>query len=164
MKTCPYCGSIVENIHDLFRCRFCEITLSLNEVQENGNRKDLLPDSQPSYADIKRSTRELLELTTIELLYLLKFARSERRAIYSNRKVLVRALKEGYENFKEGLLYTIDEYEFLTRKCFVLENLIRERIGYIPRKITVSYLNNLAERISESKQKKMLISPGERII
>jgi hypothetical protein len=140
------------------------LTLYLEDVQEDGNRKDFLPPSQPAYTELRKSTRELMELTTIELLYLLKFARTERREIYANRKVFIQALKEGVEECVEGIRYTFNEYEYWTRKCFVLENLIRERMGYIPEKISDSYLDDLITKMKGSQQKNMLISAGKSIV
>ncbi|MBT2757922.1 hypothetical protein J7E71_18780 [Mesobacillus foraminis] len=163
MKTCPYCGSPVELICSQFQCNFCVLTLNPEDVQEDGNRKDILPVSQPSYTELRRSTRELMEFTTLELLYLLKFARSERRAIYANRKVFIQALKEGLKECLEGVRFTFNEYEYWTRKCFVLENLVREKMGYIPPKITNQYLDDLIEKIKGSQRKNMLISAGKSI-
>lgn len=126
-------------------------------MQENGKRKNFLPDSQPAHDDLKRSTPELMTKTTIDLLFLLKFARAERSSIYRQRNVFIKALKTGDADFKEGEQYTFVEYEYWTRKCFVLENLIRERIGYVPAKLTESYLQNLAARMIESTKKDMVI-------
>ncbi|TCN18404.1 hypothetical protein [Mesobacillus foraminis] len=164
MKTCPYCGSLVELICSQFQCNYCELTLYPEDVQEDGDRKDFLPVSQPSYTELRKSTSELMELTTIELLYLLKFARAERRGIYANRKVFIQALKEGVEECVEGIRYTFNEYEYWTRKCFVLENLIRERMGYIPEKISDSYLDEIITKMKESQQKVMMISAGKSIV
>jgi hypothetical protein len=163
MKTCPYCGSDVESFADHFYCAFCDVKLCFSEVQENGKRKNFLPDSQPSYDDLKRSTPELMTMTTIDLLFLLKFARAERSSIYGQRNTYIKVLKTGETDFKEGEQYTYKEYEYWTRKCFVLENLIRERIGYIPPKLTESYLQNLAARMIESTKKGMIIQQPKPI-
>ncbi|MGG1400241.1 hypothetical protein ABE288_20820 [Bacillus salipaludis] len=157
MKTCPYCGSGVETVDTYLYCAFCDLHLCVKDVQENGKRKNLLPESQPSYEDLKCTTPELMKKTTIELLFLLKFARAERSSIYGRRTVFIKAMKTGENDFTEGERYTYGEYEYWTRKCFVLENLIRERIGYIPQKLTEPYLQNLVERINESTKKRMII-------
>ncbi|MEH6908245.1 hypothetical protein [Neobacillus drentensis] len=157
MKTCPYCGSGLKSFGHDFYCGYCELKLCFKDVQENGKRKSFLPDSQPTHDDLKRSTPELMTVTTIELLFLLKFARAERSSIYGQRNVFIKALKTGNTDFKEGEQYTFGEYEYWTRKCFVLENLIRERIGYVPAKLTESYLQSLADRMIESTKKDMVI-------
>ncbi|MDN4074329.1 hypothetical protein [Fictibacillus terranigra] len=47
MKTCPYCGSMVDNREDHHECSFCEMVISLEDVQEDGKRKNVKPDHQP---------------------------------------------------------------------------------------------------------------------
>lgn len=53
------------------------------------------------------------------------------------------------------------EYEYLTRKVFVLENIIRERLGYVPRKITEAYLLSYLENIKKDKTSSMLLRKTE---
>jgi hypothetical protein len=49
MKTCPYCGSGVQAHHQQhYYCGFCEMKLDRNEVQENGKRRNILPQKQPT--------------------------------------------------------------------------------------------------------------------
>jgi hypothetical protein len=157
MKTCAYCGSSVQSIDDNYSCSFCSMTLNDQDVKENGKRKDLLPNSLPVLSDLNKSTLELMRISIIELLTLLKLARRERADIYKQRYVLIQAIKEGATEFSETEAYAFSEYEKITRKCFVLENIIRERMGYFPSKLTESYIQNLAARIEESAQKDMVI-------
>jgi hypothetical protein len=164
MKTCAYCGSSIEIMdRNYCYCSFCVMKLKYEDVQENGKRKNFLPDSQPSLSDLNKSTPELMELTTVELLCLLKFARKERTDIYKRRYTFIRAMKEGAEEFFEAEQYTFSEYEKMTRKCFVLENIIRERIGYSPSKLTDSYIQNLAAKMEESLRKDMIIQKPKPI-
>jgi hypothetical protein len=164
MKTCAYCGSSIEIMdRNYCYCSFCVMKLKYEDVQENGKRKNFLPDSQPSLSDLNKSTPELMELTTVELLCLLKFARKERTDIYKRRYTFIRAMKEGAEEFSEAEQYTFSEYEKMTRKCFVLENIIRERIGYYPSKLTDSYIQNLAAKMEESLRKDMIIQKPKPI-
>lgn len=157
MKTCPYCGSEVQlQVQFFYYCSFCQIKLKKEDVQENGERKSLLPQEQPSIEDVKKSTTELMKLTTLELLWLLKLARKERAEIYNNRFIFIQALKQGATKFEEAEKYTYQQYEYITRKCFVLENIIRERIGYIPPKISQKYITNLIEKL-QLPTKKMII-------
>jgi hypothetical protein len=142
---------------DEYYCLFCTMKLKDEDVQENGKRKNLLPASQPSLSDLNKSTPELMCFSTIELLFLLKFARKERADIYKQRYIFIRAMNEGAGEFKEAVEYTFSEYEKATRKCFVLENLVRERIGYYPAKLTESYIQTLEARVEESAKKDMII-------
>lgn len=128
-----------------------------DDVQENGKRKNHLPASQPFLSDLNKSTPELMRFSTVELLFLLKFARKERADIYKLRYIFIQAMKEGANEFTEAEEYTFTEYEKATRKCFVLENLIRERLGYYPAKLTDSYIQTFAARMEESAKKDMVI-------
>lgn len=157
MNTCPYCGSEVETFGKKFSCLFCEMLLNADDVQQNGKRKNFLPVSQPAYEDLQRSTSELSKKNIIELLFLLKFARAERSSNFEKRQLFIRVIKEGAGEFREGEQYTFKEYEYWTRKCFVLENLIRERIGYIPTKLTEVYIENFAWKMLQSAKKDMRI-------
>lgn len=47
--------------------------------------------------------------------------------------------KDGIEEYKESEEYSGKEYEKITRKMFVLENLIRQRLGYVPHRITDAF-------------------------
>jgi hypothetical protein len=82
-----------------------------------------MPTSQPTLNDLQKSTPELMCFSIVELLFLLKLARYERSFIYKQRHTFIQALKQGENQFNEGEQYTFKEYEFYTRKCFVLENL-----------------------------------------
>jgi hypothetical protein len=137
--------------------------LKYEDVQENGKRKNLLPSSQPSLSDLNKSTPELMRFSTVELLCLLKLARKERADIYRQRYIFIRAMNEGADEFTEAEEYTFSEYEKATRKCFVLENLVRERIGYYPAKLTESYIQTLAARMEESSKKDMIIQQPKPI-
>lgn len=88
------------------------------DVQENGKRKNHLPASQPSLSDLNKSTPELMRFSTVELLFLLKFARKERADIYKQRYIFIRAMKEGADEFTDAEVYTFNEYEKATRKCY----------------------------------------------
>ncbi|WP_085520915.1 hypothetical protein [Tuberibacillus sp. Marseille-P3662] len=161
MKTCCYCGSDVHPYSKHYYCHFCEMIIDSSDVQENGNRKDFLPKTQPSNIDVEKSTPELMTYTTIELLFMLKIARKERSETYHNRHIFIQAMKSEASRFQDGERYTYDLYEYWTRKCFVLENLVRERIGYIPFKLTESYIQNLAARMEQSTKKRMTIKKGK---
>ncbi|MBV7508589.1 hypothetical protein KW850_25570 [Bacillus sp. sid0103] len=164
MKTCAYCGSPVKFLDKYnYYCYFCTMKLKYEDVQENGKRKNLLPSSQPSLSDLNKSTPELMCLSTVELLFLLKFARKERSDLYHRRYIFIRAMKEGAGGFTEAEEYTFSEYEKVTRKCFVLENLVRERLGYYPTKLTESYIQTLVARMEESAKKDMVIQEAKPI-
>jgi endogenous inhibitor of DNA gyrase (YacG/DUF329 family) len=165
MKTCAYCGSTVKKM-DLseYYCPFCTMKLKPADVQEYGKRKNLLPASQPSFSDLNKSTPELMCFSTVELLFLLKFARKDRADIYKQRFIIIQAMKEGEGSYTEAEQYTFREYEKATRKCFVLENILRERIGYYPAKLSDSYIQTLAAKMEGSNKKDMVIRNPKTVL
>ncbi|MGM0806868.1 MAG: hypothetical protein ACQET8_19160 [Bacillota bacterium] len=108
------------------------MTLDNQDVQENGKRKDILPNCLPVLSDLNKSTPELIGLSTLELLAFLKLARKERADIYKQRIVLIRAMKEGATEFLETESYAFSEYEKITRKCFALEKYYTGTYGFLP--------------------------------
>ncbi|MEJ9181039.1 hypothetical protein [Bacillus thuringiensis] len=54
------------------------------------------------------------------------------------------------------------EYEYYTRKAWVIENILLERQGFFPEKITARVLEYIGEKIRKSKKKSMRISKGQR--
>ncbi|MCQ6267779.1 hypothetical protein M1K46_19305 [Fictibacillus sp. WQ 8-8] len=153
MKTCPYCGSMVENREDHHECSFCEMVISFEDVQEDGKRKNVMPDHQPDIEDVHKTTPALMTYSTIELLYLLKIARSERFKTYESRRSILRALNHREDAYyRQGEKELYEQYNYWTRKCFVLENLVRDRQGYFPTKLSASYLEYLLFKIEKSSK------------
>lgn len=156
MKTCAYCGSEVIKVTDRFHCDFCDMILSNQDVAKDGQRKDHTIEHVPFEYDFYKSTPELMQLKTLELLYLLKFARQTRSDIY-NTRILGHKAGQEIEAATEILDTSFSEYEKATRKVWVIENIIKDRIGYYPKKITDDFLDAYLERIERSQLKKMVI-------
>jgi hypothetical protein len=157
MKTCPYCGSDVEmmNPHQYY-CDFCSMTLDASIVKENRERLDVYFRDFCLESDIKKTTPELMTFSTFELLYLLKMIRHERSSMYHHMHVFHRA-GESTEEFKEVEKEAGGEYLYLTKKAFVVENIIRQRLGYVPSRITENYLLKYLENIKKDKKGPMII-------
>lgn len=167
MKTCCYCGSGIEKSDNKIYCSFCDIVLTEDNVCENGERKNV--DIKKVYFDINynKTTAELMTLSTFELLQLLQYARKYRANCWDscelNKKLLRTGKKDksiaddvikiATENAKE----TFEIYRYATRKMFIFENLICERLGYIPKRISRSYLEKYEELMEERKTSKMYI-------
>lgn len=151
MKTCPYCGSELETIF----CSFCDLEVV---PVENGQRGvKFTPQPLVTERAMNCTTKELLDFHTFDLLQLLKLLREERRKYFD----LVRTFKvANAEEFREVEKETGDEYEVITRKVWVVENILRERIGYIPQKVTVQLLQTIAQRIQQDDKKLMFIKRG----
>ncbi|MCQ6331374.1 hypothetical protein NPM18_30915, partial [Bacillus cereus] len=54
------------------------------------------------------------------------------------------------------------EYEYYTRKAWVIENILLERQGFFPEKVTARVLEYMGEQIRKSKKKTMRISKERR--
>ena len=87
MKSCGYCGT---EIHERY-CSFCQLTLDEKHVLDAHKRVDHVIESTPDEAAIFLSTSELLTFETIELLFLLKYARSYRSEVYHLRVISYKA-------------------------------------------------------------------------
>jgi hypothetical protein len=91
--------------------------------------------------------------------------REERRNYYNQMRILKRGAAED-PKFIEGDRMSSEDYEMMTRKCFVVENIIRDRKGYIPKKITNNLLLSYEERCNDPyNNKQMTVSkPGKNRI
>lgn len=158
MKTCPYCGSNIEMIKPQhYSCDFCSMILHVSIVKENRERLDVRFRDLVLDSDIDKTTPELMMFSTFELLYLLKLIRNERTNMYHHMNTFYRAGKQGTNEFKEMEKETGHDYMYYTKKAFVVENLIRTRLGYVPERITEGYLAKYLENIKKDKKRPMII-------
>ncbi|MEY2196685.1 hypothetical protein AB7942_28815 [Neobacillus sp. BF23-41] len=108
-------------------------------------------------AYIDKTTPEIMTLSTFELLYLLKLIRKERNDMYHHMHVFRRAGEES-NDFKEAEKESGRDYLYFTKKAFVVENIIRTRLGYVPDRITESYLVKYVQNIkNDNKTGPMII-------
>lgn len=157
MFTCAFCGSEVEEEY----CAFCEMELTNKYIMKDGKRLNQAEKflGYPNRSEVYKSTKELMKLETIHLLCLLREARSIRAEVYKLRLLRHQAeeqygLNEDVESLEN---VTYNEYESSTRKVWVIENIIKDRLGYFPEKVTNNFLNMYIERMEKSEQKKMYI-------
>lgn len=152
MRTCAYCGSELNNRY----CSFCELELMDRYILKDGERlKNDIPHF-PEQRDIFKSTSELLQLETIELLCLLRHARNYRSEVYKLRIITHKANDQG-GGLEEIEASSYGDYEEATKKVRVIENIIKDRVGYYPEKVTENFLSMYLERIEKSQRKKMRI-------
>ena len=154
--TCPYCGSKLIQQVEQYYCDFCVMELSPDQVQLNHERISVRVRDYALDVYLDKTTPELMRYSTFELLNLLKYARSERANIYKLMDTFYKARIElKNNNYKEEEDYSRKEYEKITRKMFVVENLLRQRLGYVPHKITNDYLFRFLEDMKKDKQTPM---------
>lgn len=159
MKTCPYCGSNIEKInHHKYYCDFCAMNLDFQSVKENGERLTVRVSDVALDVHIDKTTPEIMTLSTYELLYLLRAIRKERSDVYSLMNVFYKAGKQENTNkFKEFENKNWKGLFVLYKKAFVVENIIRSRLGYVPNRITDTYLLNYLNNIKNDKSAPMVI-------
>lgn len=151
MKTCAYCGSEVEGNY----CFYCQMELEQRYILKNGKRLANNIQQLPSEQEIFLSTQELMQRETMELLCLLKYARKHRSDVYNWRFLTNKANEvEQVTEMKES---SYKEYENATRKVWVIENIIKERMGYYPKSITEDFINRYYHRIKQSEKKRMIM-------
>ena len=138
MKTCAYCGTELETNF----CDYCDMELEERYILHDGKRIESLIEHFPEQEGIFKNTKELLQLKTIELLCLLQHARKYRAEVYNLR--LLRHQAEKQQGMNEAIEQidktSYSEYENATRKMWVIENIIKDRIGYYPQKITENFI------------------------
>lgn len=163
MKTCKYCGTKLNFIGEYkdqyhFHCSYCDMTFNESETCENRKRKKAVPSYYEE--NYYRSTKELLEIDTISLFYLLRECRKDWYNTYSLLSKMMN-LEENEIPNQEAIdaavkpLYS--EYISLTKQKFIIENILIERTGFLPEKITEEFLNNLVIQGKSAEVKPMYI-------
>ncbi|MCQ6281109.1 hypothetical protein [Bacillus sp. EB600] len=158
MKTCPYCGTNIERMdRQHYYCDFCCMKLDARIVKENHERLDVRFREFALAAHIDKTTPEIMTLSTFELLCLLKMIRQERNDMYHHMHVFRRAGDAGSNDFKKVEKESGRDYIYFTKKAFIVENIIRSRLGFVPRRITEKYLTKYLENIQNDKKGPMII-------
>lgn len=160
-KSCPYCSSAVTEKpnSDKADCTFCEmeVTPTFDGKRAEQTKTFTLDVTK---ADMELPTKELMGWNTLNLMQLLKMLREERRDFYNHMRIFKKAGNETDE-FKDMEEQSGDHYEMLTKKTWAVENILRDRIGYIPRKVTQNLLENLYGRMSEERNFKPMVIRGK---
>ncbi|KRE46149.1 hypothetical protein [Paenibacillus sp. Soil522] len=136
MKTCPYCHLALVLDADQYYCTFCQMTVVSIDVPNDVSRKPLVFDSY-FYADYAElSTPELMKKSTFFLVFLLRLVRQERTDINKHLKLFNKVIDAGTHDYLEAAQESGRTYEWWTRKAWVIENILRDRIGHFPTRIT----------------------------
>jgi len=137
-------------------CFFCEMELTDRYILQDGARLSNSIAHYPEKQGIFQNTPALLELETIELLGLLRHARDYRSEVYKLRLLGHQAEEQG-GNMDDIKMKSYNDYEEATKKVWVIENIIKDRIGYYPQKVTENFLAMYLERIQQSQKKQMVM-------
>ncbi|MCY7522330.1 hypothetical protein [Paenibacillus larvae] len=117
------------------------------DVMENGKRVPVQVDSFVTLEMAHLSTKELMNRTTYELLQLLAMVRTENEDLAD----AVRIAKTAYDmdaSFHDLVKTVIEKQEFWMKKVFVLENILRDRLGYIPKSLNDQVLEQVKNLIT----------------
>lgn len=150
MQTCAFCATEINKNY----CSFCEMDLEDRYILNDGERMKNTINYIPDQSEMFKDTKELKEKETIELLFLLRFARQYRSDVYNLRINVHKAEGQGAD-MKEYDVTSYSDYEEATRKVWVIENIIKMRVGYFPQKIMDDFLDKYVERIEKSEKKVM---------
>ncbi|WP_347553032.1 hypothetical protein ABFG93_22610 (plasmid) [Pseudalkalibacillus hwajinpoensis] len=90
---------------------------------------------------------------------MLKYARSYRSEVYHLRVISYKAEERGEsDQTLEGIQHqSYEEYEKATQKVWIIENILKDRIGYYPVKVTDNFLQLYLHRIKQSQKKRMVL-------
>lgn len=155
MPTCPFCGSPVTAATETYFCSFCEMEIPADALLQDGSRRQLPPLEQvASLEDAGQSTKVLLNKDSYYLTVLLRLVREERTKVYNYLRVFNK-LEERPADLEDKKIETGREYEHWTRKMWTIENILRDRSGFYPERITDGYLEGLAANMTKSNGKSM---------
>ncbi|MFT3657311.1 MULTISPECIES: hypothetical protein [Bacillus] len=151
MKTCTYCGSpVVKEKNNQFYCTFC--SMFIRNVQEDGNRIQVSFNEDPSEDDLKKTTPEIMVMSTVDMLFLLKLARKIRSSKYQELSA-ANAAASNPDTSNEVTLARKD-YEYFTKKMYTLENIIMQRIGFIPDRLDKKFFSTYVDNVRNGKKNK----------
>jgi NADH:ubiquinone oxidoreductase subunit D len=117
-KTCPYCGSDIKKMNEFqYYCGFCDMRVNSNRAMQNNERLEVRVREFVADHYIHKNTLELMNFSTYELLYILKFIRKERSDMYHHMKTFHRAgQQEETDQFEEIEKETGKNYIYLLLK------------------------------------------------
>lgn len=157
---CPYCSSEVqEKSEEVSYCSFCDMSFKNEYLIENGKRSHFFEIRGAVFKNyLNKKTAELKSLHTFNLLELLNYARKERGREYSLLSTLNKGIDQGGEEYKTAAKEQGRNYEYYTRKAWIIENILLSRMGWFPQRITQNFLDDYKKRCFTSIKKDMKIS------
>ncbi|WP_144487956.1 hypothetical protein [Bacillus pumilus] len=153
--TCPYCGSGLHDEKDHYFCDFCVMEISKDQAQMGGHRiHETHQKVDPS--DLKKTTPELMTYSTWSLILLLKEARKLRASFYKELSI-GRSKSRGVRD-KERVDDVAAEYQEITKRMYIIENILKKRLSYIPERLTDNYLSKHEEQMNNKKTNDKMIT------
>ncbi|MGX7420273.1 hypothetical protein ACWOFR_15895 [Carnobacterium gallinarum] len=139
MNTCKYCGSELDPSNF---CTFCQIQFTSEDVQHDGKRQSNLIEEIPFETNeiLKMTTQQLLKEKTLYLVYALRVARRARNEQYQHK---VNTPTEAFIKAK--------------KLCTVIESILFERMGSIPKRVDNKYIRTMIEDLVASESSTRMI-------
>lgn len=165
-KTCPYCSTEMKEEHQGYTCSFCnfydfDVTTQAGQRSRIKQMKSIITLDH-AYQPIIN----LFEYHTYDILLLLRLVRQERSKTYSLLTTFNKVMKEEpeeAENFKESAEEQGANYDEITRRAWILENILIDRMGYFPERINDEMLLKVREQSLKAQQKVMKISKVQKV-
>ncbi|WP_310143978.1 hypothetical protein [Paenibacillus amylolyticus] len=138
------------------------MSIIAEEVQKNGQRKQIpFLLNSVTISDVDDNTMQLMQRSTNDLIVMLRLVRGKRTDFYNYLRILNKV--EG-DDFQEQAKLTGKDYEYWTRKAWVIENILRDRTGFFPERITDEYLSELVVKADKINGKFMRIRTKKKNI
>lgn len=142
MVVCPHCQSKLQKLNGFLHCMFCEI-----DVEPTGQSTQKMKGAVDR-VDAEKTTKFLKFYHTYDLLLLLRLCREERREAYDLMQIIKKGRMGLGKEFDQAFRDSFGFYDYWTKKVRVIESLVKERIGGIPKAVT----NNLLDKFFASFQ------------
>lgn len=171
--TCKYCGQELKFIGEhqdtlYFSCSYCDIEFELKETSSDRKRKMSVPEVYDgNYYNL--TTKDFLQRDTITLFLYLKDIRADWFTQKSTLEGLQKMMGKGssqYDSVNLNKPTMVDDrmlkelknnYIQLTKKKFVVENIILERTGFLPEKLTEDFLSDIIDQGRKASSKPMFV-------
>jgi hypothetical protein len=161
--TCKYCGTELKALsksdpNTRYHCNYCDLSFEKTDTCKDRERINPIPEVYDM--NFYRTTQELLNENTVILFHTL----AECRKSWYNNFTLLQQLKslepsdvEDYESLSKQIKSLYNEYIKLTKQKFIIENILLEKAGFVPDKLTEEFLSNLLIQSKEISEKPMYI-------
>ncbi|PFX43720.1 hypothetical protein COL24_05510 [Bacillus toyonensis] len=171
---CKYCGTEAKVNHagvlEEANCNFCGGSLVDEDTGQpklctiKGDRFEFYKMMPNVFIEhVEQPVNVLKTYHTFDLYLLLKEVRSMRSTTFYGMRLMNNA-SEVDDGFKDLAQEHGKDYEYWTRRKFVIENILLERQGYFPERITVKVLEFMADQIKKSMKQKMNISKTKQAV
>lgn len=167
MPTCSYCGTELHATGKDVVCSFCNANyedIMFSSIDFQRTKKHTINDYITS-GDFEKPIQELEKFHTLDLLYGLRLTRAERSQAFYLVRLYNKASDEQLDDpgdFVAMSKEAVEMYTYWTRRSWVLENILTDRMGYYPERISDEMIDKVKLNSEKALSKKMKISSERR--